>query len=114
MRLARPVYESLPLIYVLIGGLAILLFYLDPLGLGGKAAFLIGCWPITAALTLFLRRQDYRALEPRIYRRDDRIAVGSQGLAALRIFGMLRHRGSCEFLTRGTRSSMYMISCWPT
>jgi hypothetical protein len=62
MRLARPVYESLPLIYVLIGALAIFLFYLDPLGFGGKAAFLIGCLAITAALTLFLRRQDYRAL----------------------------------------------------
>jgi hypothetical protein len=62
MRLARPVYESLPLIYVLIGALAIFLFYVDPFGLGGKAAFLIGCLAITAAFTLFLRRKDYRAL----------------------------------------------------
>jgi hypothetical protein len=62
MRLARPVYESLPLIYMVIGGLAILIFYLNPLGLGGKTAFLIGFCAETAALTLFLRRQDYRAL----------------------------------------------------
>jgi hypothetical protein len=62
MRLARPVYESLPIIYLLIGALAILLFYIDPFGFGGKAAFLIGCLAITAALTLFLRRKDYRAL----------------------------------------------------
>jgi hypothetical protein len=62
MRLARPVYESLPFIYVVIGGAAIFLFYLNPLGYAGKAAFLIGLLAETAALTLFLRRQDYRAL----------------------------------------------------
>jgi Flp pilus assembly protein TadB len=62
MRLARPVYESLPIIYMLIGGLAILLFYINPLGFAAKAAFLIGVLAETAALTLFLRRQDYREL----------------------------------------------------
>jgi hypothetical protein len=62
MRLARPLYESLPLIYVLIGALAIFLFYVNPLGFGGKAAFVIGLLALTAALTLFLRRKDYRAL----------------------------------------------------
>ena len=62
MRLARPVYESLPFIYMAIGGVAIFLFYSNPVGLAGKAAFLIGLLAETAALTLFLRRQDYRAL----------------------------------------------------
>jgi hypothetical protein len=62
MRLARPVYESLPFIYMAIGGVAIFLFYLNPVGYPGKAAFLIGLLAETAALTLFLRRQDYRAL----------------------------------------------------
>jgi hypothetical protein len=62
MRLARPVYESLPFLYVAIGGVAIFLFYLNPVGFAGKAAFLIGLLSETAALTLFLRRQDYRAL----------------------------------------------------
>ena len=62
MRLARPVYESLPLIYMLIGAAAIFLFYINPLGLAGKAAFLIGLFTETAALTLFLRRQDCREL----------------------------------------------------
>jgi hypothetical protein len=62
MRLARPVYESLPFIYVAIGAAAIFLFYLNPIGYAGKAAFLIGLLAETAALTLFLRRQDYRAL----------------------------------------------------
>jgi hypothetical protein len=62
MRLARPVYESLPFIYMAIGAVAIFLFYLNPVGFAGKAAFLIGLLAETAALTLFLRRQDYRAL----------------------------------------------------
>ena len=62
MRLARPIYESLPFIYVVIGALAIFLFYVNPLGFGGKAAFIIGLLALTAALTLFLRRKDYRAL----------------------------------------------------
>jgi hypothetical protein len=62
MRLARPLYESLPFIYVVIGALAIFLFYVNPLGFGGKAAFVIGLLALTAALTLFLRRKDYRAL----------------------------------------------------
>jgi hypothetical protein len=62
MRLARPVYESLPLIYMAIGAVAIIVFYLDPLGFGGKVAFIIGLCAEIAALTLFLRRLDYRTL----------------------------------------------------
>jgi hypothetical protein len=62
MRLARPVYESLPYVYMAIGGLAIFLFYLDPGGPRAVAAFVIGVIVETAALTLLLRRQDYRAL----------------------------------------------------
>jgi hypothetical protein len=62
MRLARPVYESLPYVYMAIGGLAIFVFYLDPVGPRAVAAFVIGVIVETAALTLLLRRQDYRAL----------------------------------------------------
>lgn len=62
MRLSRPLYESLPLIYVLLGAAAIFLFYINPLGFAGKAAFLIGMFAETAALTLFLRRRDFREL----------------------------------------------------
>jgi hypothetical protein len=62
MRLARPVYESLPFVYMAIGGLAIFVCYLDPVGPRAVIAFLLGVSIETAALTLFLRRQDYRAL----------------------------------------------------
>ena len=62
MRLARPVYESVPLVYAVIGGIAILVAYLDPEGPRTVVAFVIGLLAETAALTIFLRRQDYRAL----------------------------------------------------
>jgi len=62
MRLARPVYESMPLIYAAIGGLGILLAYLDPQGPRAVIAMVIGVIAEIAALTVFLRRQDYRAL----------------------------------------------------
>jgi Flp pilus assembly protein TadB len=62
MRLARPVYESLPFVYMAIGGLAIFLFYIDHVGPRAVVAFVIGVVLETAALTLLLRRQDYRAL----------------------------------------------------
>jgi hypothetical protein len=62
MRLARPVYESLPYVYMAMGALAIFIFYLDPVGARAVAAFVIGVFVATAGLTLVLRRQDYRAL----------------------------------------------------
>jgi hypothetical protein len=62
MRLSRPVYESLPYLYMAIGGLAIFLFYLDPGGSLAAVAFAIGVGVEIAALTVLLRRKDYRAL----------------------------------------------------
>jgi len=62
MRLARPVYESVPLIYAAIGGLGIWLAYVDPVGPRAIIAMTIGVSALIAALTVFLRRQDYRAL----------------------------------------------------
>jgi hypothetical protein len=61
MRLARPVYETLPLIYLVIGAVAILVAYVDPVGWRAMIAFGIGLLAEIAALTVFLRRQDYRA-----------------------------------------------------
>ncbi len=62
MRLARPVYETLPYAYSFIGAAAVCLAYLDPEGPGAVAALSIGFVAETAALTIFLRRRDYRAL----------------------------------------------------
>jgi hypothetical protein len=61
MRLARPVYETLPLIYVGIAGAAWLIAYFDPAGPRGGVAFVIGMAAAVGALTIFLHRQDCRA-----------------------------------------------------
>jgi hypothetical protein len=71
MRLSRPVYESLPYVYMAIGGLAIFLSYMDEDGSSAKIAFVIGVIAETAALTLYLRRQDYRALSREYPRQID-------------------------------------------
>ncbi len=61
MRLASPVYESMPLVYAAIGAVAFLVAYADPEGVRTIIAFSIGLAAEIAALTVFLRRQDYRA-----------------------------------------------------
>ena len=60
MRLARPVYEALPLTYVAIGAGAVLLAYLEESGMRSGVAFVIGFLAWVAAFTLYLRRRDYR------------------------------------------------------
>jgi hypothetical protein len=62
MRLVGPVYESVPLIYAAIGGLAGWLASLDPHGIGGTLGVIIGIAAEIAALTIFLRRRDDREL----------------------------------------------------
>ena len=62
MRLARPIYESMPLLYAGIGGVAMLVAYIDPEGPRTVFAFIMGLIAQIAALTVFLHRQDYRAL----------------------------------------------------
>ena len=61
MRLSRPVYEALPLTYVVIAGAAWLIAYLDPGRARTAIAIIIGMAAAVAALTIFLHRQDYRA-----------------------------------------------------
>ena len=62
MRLSRPVYESVPLIYFAIGGCGFLLAYFDPVRVRSIVAFCIGLIAAIAALTVFLHRHDYRDL----------------------------------------------------
>jgi hypothetical protein len=62
MRLADPVYESMPLVYAAIGAGAFFISYIDPEDPRTSIALAIGLVCEIAALTVFLRRQDYRAL----------------------------------------------------
>ena len=62
MRLSRPVYESVPLIYFAIGACGFLLASFDPARERSIVAFCIGLIAAIAALTVFLHRHDYRDL----------------------------------------------------
>jgi disulfide bond formation protein DsbB len=62
MRLSRPLYESLPLLYVMIGVGAIVIAYFEPSRIRSIVAFVIGLLAAIAALTIFLHRQDRREL----------------------------------------------------
>ncbi len=62
MRLARPVYESLPLIYAVVGAFAIFVSYVDQPGMRAAATLTIGLAALVAALTLHLRRRGYREM----------------------------------------------------
>jgi hypothetical protein len=70
MRLSKPLYESLPLLYVVIGAAAIVIAYFEPGRIRSVVAFVIGLLAAIAALTVFLHRQDRRALS-REYRGDN-------------------------------------------
>jgi hypothetical protein len=69
MRLSKPIYESLPVLYVGIGMAAIVIAYFEPQRIRSIIAFVIGLLAAIAALTIFLHRQDRRALS-REYRGD--------------------------------------------
>jgi uncharacterized protein (DUF58 family) len=62
MRLSKPVYESLPVVYAAIGAAAVAIAYFEPLRVRSMIAFGIGLLAATAALTIFLHRQDRRAM----------------------------------------------------
>ncbi len=62
MRLAKPLYETLPLLYVGIGTAAIAIAYFEPQRIRSVVAFVIGLLAAIAALTVFLHRQDRRDL----------------------------------------------------
>jgi hypothetical protein len=60
MRLSRAVYEAVPLAYLAIGATALLLAFFDPVSRRASVAFVICMLALIAALTVALRRQDYR------------------------------------------------------
>ena len=62
MRLAGPVYESLPFVYAAIGAFAIAVSYVDSQGGRAAATFAVGLAAEIAALTLYLRRRGYREM----------------------------------------------------
>ncbi len=62
MRLAGPLYESLPYLYAAIGACAIGVSYVDADGPRAAATLTVGIAAEIAALTLYLRRRGYREM----------------------------------------------------
>ena len=62
MRLAGPLYESLPYLYAAIGACAVGVSYLDAVDVRAAATFTVGIAAEIAALTLYLRRRGYREM----------------------------------------------------
>jgi hypothetical protein len=69
MRLSKPIYESLPFLYVGIGLAAIVIAYFEPQRIRSVIEFVFGLLAAIAALTIFLHRQDRRE-QSREYRSD--------------------------------------------
>ncbi len=63
MRLSKTIYEILPAIYFLMGVAALWLSYLVAPGAQATIALFIALAAEVAALTLVLRRQNYRSLK---------------------------------------------------
>ncbi len=61
-RLSRPVYESLPWIYIACGIAALVGSYLMPSGVLSLIVGLAGLMAVLAGVVILLRRRDYRAL----------------------------------------------------
>ena len=62
MRLAGPIYESLPIVYAAIGAFAIVVSYVDAEAARAAVTFVVGVGAEIAALTLILRRRGYREM----------------------------------------------------
>ena len=65
LQLARPLYESLPWIYILCGLLALVASYLNDSAVVSAVAGALGVVCLLGGLVLLLRRRDYRELRAR-------------------------------------------------
>lgn len=61
-RFSRPVYESLPWIYIACGIAALVGSYFMPSGVLSLIVGLAGLMAVLGGVVIFLRRRDYRAL----------------------------------------------------
>ncbi len=68
--LAKPVYESLPVLYMLLGGVSIALSYFRLNGLLAALVAIAGILAVTGGAVLALRRRDFRALRGAYAGRD--------------------------------------------
>jgi hypothetical protein len=71
MRLARPIYESLPALYLLAGVLSLFASYRLHSGLWCLLLLLSGIGALIAGTAVWLRRRDFRAADAEYWSRRD-------------------------------------------
>jgi hypothetical protein len=75
-RLSRPVYETLPWLYMLCGIAALVGSYLLPSGIFSLIAGVAGLMGVLGGAVILLRRRDYRELRSR-YADPDSLSVAA-------------------------------------
>lgn len=78
LRLARPVYEALPWLYVAIGAAALGASYAQESGLLSLTFGLPGLLVLLAGIVVLLRRRDYRQMRARYERPDALVDSGRE------------------------------------
>jgi hypothetical protein len=69
-RLSKPLYEGLPWLYILCGGLALVASYFARSALASGALGVPGLVALVGGIVVLLRRRDYRRMRARYSRPD--------------------------------------------
>jgi hypothetical protein len=80
MRLANPVYESLPLVYLLAGALLCFASYRLHSGVLSVLLLIAGTLGMIAGVAVWLRRRDFRAADPQYRARESASDADDQEL----------------------------------
>jgi hypothetical protein len=80
MRIANPLYESLPLLYVLGGGALLYGSYRLHSGALSLLLMIVGAFAAIAGVAIWLRRRDFRAASSEYWSRHDRPDSDDEGL----------------------------------
>ncbi len=65
MWLARPIYESLPYVYMLVGAALLTASWFARDGAWSALTLIVGCLALIGGLVVWLRRRDFRSTQAR-------------------------------------------------
>jgi LPXTG-motif cell wall-anchored protein len=70
MRLSRPIYESLPVLYLLAGAALLIVSYRLHTGSVSVLLLIAGMLSVVAGVVIFLRRRDFRTTDAEYWSRS--------------------------------------------